>query len=207
MLKHGSLFRYSGRISFFVLTLLLFNGCASIEHIYSQNYKKLALSHSQLTRDGLAVLPLNFTFENELYSNIAQTIFLKNLKMIQRDIDFMNPNDSAKMAKESGVYDAYVQLSHMDFKKDVPREHLIRKVGRAMGKRFLLIPELSDARLSEGATQLKLRVQIWDAEIGEIVWEASEETRGYVVLIFPQTAAPLEKVMEVASIDLIRKMP
>jgi hypothetical protein len=84
---------------------------------------------------------------------------------------------------------------------------LIRKVGRAAGKRFLLIPELSFARLSEGASQLNIKVQIWDVELGEIVWEATEQSRGYVVFIFPQTAAPFEEVMEVASINLIKKMP
>ena len=64
-----------------------------------------------------------------------------------------------------------------------------------------------DTRVAEGATQLTLRAQIWDVEAGEIVWEASEETRGYVNLVFPQTPAPLEKVMEVAAINLIKKMP
>jgi hypothetical protein len=206
-LEKGSFFLSPGRISSVLFIVFVFSGCASIDHIYSLNYKKLTLSHSQLIHDGLTVLPLNFHYEEELYAKTAQAIFLKNLKGIQKDIELSDPTDSAKTAKESGVYDAYLQLTQMDLKKDVPRELLIRKVGRAMGKRFLLISELSNTRLAEGATQLRLKVQIWDVEVGEIVWEASEESRGYVVLIFPQTPAPLEKVMEVASIDLIRKMP
>ena len=189
------------------LTLFFFTGCASIDHIFSLNYKKLTLSHSQLTHDGLIVLPLNFHYEEEIYAKSAQAIFLKNLKGIQKDIDWIDPAEGARISKESGVYDAYTQLVQMDLRKEIPREILIRKVGRAAGKRFLLIPELSFARLSEGASQLNLKVQIWDVEVGEIVWEATEQSRGYVILIFPQTAAPFEEVMEVASINLIKKMP
>jgi hypothetical protein len=190
-----------------ILTLLLLGGCASIEHNYSENYKKLTLSHAQLTHDGLAVLPMNFRYEEESYVKSAQAIFLKNLKGLEKDVVLVEPTEGAQLAKESGAYEAYLQLTQMDLQKEIPRELFIRKVGRALGKRYLLLTELSDTRLSEGATQIKIRAQIWDIEVGEIVWEASEESRGYVVLIFPQTAAPLEKVMEVASIDLIKRMP
>lgn len=190
-----------------LLALFFFNGCASIDHNYSLNYKKLTLSHDQLVHEGLAVLPMSFRYEQELYIKTAQSIYLKNLKGIEKDIALIEPSEAAKLSKESGVYEAYLQLTQMDLQKEVPRELLIRKVGRAIGKRFLMIPELSDTRISEGATQLKIRAQIWDIEVGEIVWEASQESRGYVILIFPQTAAPFEKVMEVASIDLIKKIP
>ena len=201
MLKSGGVFL------FLLVSGLSTTGCSTIDHLYSLNYKKLALSHAQLVRDGVAVLPLTSPYEDIEYRKSAQAIFLKSLKGLQKDFILVEPVEAAQLAKDAGVYDSLILLTDTNLQKEVPRLILVRKVGRAMGKRFLMRPELVSARISEGATQVTLRTQIWDVEVGEIVWEASEETRGYVNLIFPQTPAPLEKVMEVAATNLIRKMP
>ncbi|MBI1821676.1 MAG: hypothetical protein HY036_05920 [Nitrospirae bacterium] len=192
---------------YFCLAALLSGGCSTIDHFYTLHYKKLALSHAELVRDGVAVLPMASLYEEAEYRKSAQEIFLRSLKGLQKDFDLIEPFQAAKLATEAGVYDSFSQLTGSNLQKEVPRLLLVRKVGRAMGKRFLMRPELVNTRVTEGATQLTLRAQIWDVEAGEVVWEASEETRGYVNLVFPQTPAPLEKVMEVAAINLIKKMP
>ena len=199
--------RNRGMIFCFCLAALLSGGCSTIDHFYTLHYKKLALSHDELARYGVAVLPLSSLYEVAEYRKSAQEIFLRSLIGLQKDFDLVEPSQAARLAAEAGVYDSFSQLTGSNFQKEVPRLLLVRKVGRAMGKRFLMRPELVDTRVTEGATQLTLRVQIWDVELGEVVWEASEETRGYVNLVFPQNPAPLEKIMEVAAINLIKEMP
>ncbi|MHB8483071.1 MAG: hypothetical protein ACYDBV_10155 [Nitrospiria bacterium] len=194
-------------VFYFCLAILSAGGCSTIDHIYTLNYKKLALSHDQLVRDGIAVLPLTALSDEMEYRKIAQAIFLRSLKGLKKDFDLIEPSQAADLARQAGIYDSLIQLTESSLRKAVPRLALVRKVGQTMGKRFLMRSELVRIRIVEGATQLTLRAQIWDVELGEVVWEASEETRGYVTLFFPQTPAPLEKIMEVASLSLIRKIP
>ncbi len=187
---------------------LLLGSCASIDHIFSLNYKRLAFSHAQLASEGVVILPLTFNYEDAAYIQTAQDIFLRSFKGLQKDVNnLVEPSQIPDLAKQGGFEEAYRQLLDSDPKKDAPKALLIRKVGHAMDKRFLLWPDLVSTHLADGATQLKLSARIWDVDAGEIVWDASEEVRGFVILIFPQTPAPFEKVMEVASIQLIRKMP
>src|ERR1700693_5577820 len=81
----------------FLLVLFFLSGCASIEHRYSLNYKKLSLSHTQLTHEGLAVLPMSFRYEEELYVKTAQAIFLKNLRGLKKDVDLVEPAEEVKL--------------------------------------------------------------------------------------------------------------
>jgi hypothetical protein len=198
------------KVRLFILLSLAFilGSCASIDHIYSLNYKRFAFSHDQLAREGVVILPLTFNYEDTAYIKTAQDIFLQSFKGLQKDLNnLIEPSQLPGLAKQGGFEEEYRQLLDTDPKKDTPKALLIRKVGRAVEKRFLLWPDLVSTRLADGATQLKLTARIWDVDTGEIVWDASEEARGYVILIFPQTPAPFEKVMEAASIQLIRKMP
>ena len=202
--------RPAGKISALLLLsafIFLNFGCGTIDHIYTEHYSKFSFSRAQMIHDGVAILPMTTRNENAELAVSAQAIFLKSVRNFRKEIDFIEPERGEKILLDAGAYGALRELLATEFNKEVPQLQLIRQVGHALNKRFLLRPELSQSLQIEGMTQLKLRVQIWDVDLGEIVWEGTEESRGFVILVFPMSPAPMEKVMEVASNNLVKKMP
>ncbi|HXN07417.1 MAG TPA: hypothetical protein VN944_10180 [Nitrospiria bacterium] len=190
-----------------IAAIFLLSGCGAIDHIYTPYYKSLSFSEAQMIRDGIAIMPVSSPADAAEFRLSAQKIFVKSVRNLRKDLPFTSPEESEKKAIDAGVYGPFRELLSTEFGKEVPRLQLIRQVGHALDKRFIMRPELTLARQSEGATRLILRVQIWDVDLGEMVWEGSEDSSGYVVLIFPQSPAPVEKVLEVASAGLVKKIP
>lgn len=186
---------------------LLFVGCATIDDLSQESYRAVGLSGATLETQTISLLPMFGKGENRTYLGPADQIFVDVLKRNRPDRTVMPPEETLRLIRERGLEATYQSVAKSYSTARVPEETPLKELGQALGTRYLLLTELEGVEVVEGATQVRLRSRLWDAEQGDILWEGIGEGRGYVVFIFPWTPSSIEKTLAVASRGLSRRLP
>jgi TolB-like protein len=181
-------------LAFFVLGA----GCVGIDDLSRESYRKGVLFTSNLSNERIAILPMTAKGENRHYLQQAESIFYKALTEMREEGNLLSPQ----------ALDDFFRVFEKEtsFKK-VAEERDMSKFRKILGTRFLLQTELQQVEVLEGATQVRIQGRLWDIEMGDVIWEGTGESRGYLILFFPRVPATFEKAIEVASRGLIRKLP
>jgi len=182
-------------------------GCASIDDLSKENYRRGFLIDHGLARESVAALPMWAKGDSRSYLPEAEEIFVNALKQMRPNLSVILPDESRRLIEAQGAGSAYRTSRDAFVERKVARDEDIRRIGRTLNVRFLLETDLDMVEIGDGATQVRIRGELWDAEMGDLVWEGFGEARGYLVLVFPRTPASFEKTAEVASRGLIRKLP
>jgi hypothetical protein len=185
----------------------LATGCATIDNLSTESYRKAGLPSRLSEGEALGLLPLFGRRSFREYFSRADAIFLESFERQRSGRSFIEPQESLKRIREAGLETLYQDLARGYTIDRPPQQEPLRQIGKAVGTRYLLLTELQRIEMAEGATQVRLTGRLWDAEKGEIVWEGVGEGRGYVVLIFPWVPSSFEKTMETASRGLIHRLP
>ena len=185
----------------------LLAACASIDDLSHQNYKRGFLRDHALARESVAALPMWAKGDLRSYLPAADGIFVSALKEMRPNLSVILPEESRRQIEAQGAESAYRSSRDAFVAKKVAREEDIRRIGRTLNVRFLLQTDLDLVEVGDGATQVRIRGELWDTEMGDLVWEGVGEARGYLVLVFPRTPATFEKTAEVASRGLVRQLP
>jgi len=197
----------SGSRIFFCLLIAALAGCATIDNLSTESYRKMGLPSELSEGEPLGLLPLFGPQTLRDYLSRADAIFLENFEQQRKGRSWMDPQESLKRIREAGLETLYQNLAKGYTTDRPPQQEPLRQIGKAMGTRYLLLTELQRIELAEGATQVRLTGRVWDAEKGEILWEGIGEGRGYVRLIFPTVPSSFEKTMATASAGLIHRLP
>lgn len=113
------------------------------------------------------------------------------LKKLNPDFKVLSPIDVITRMNREGVAAAYVQLK-LDYEQsNILERDPLRKIATAIGVRYVLIPRLAAFsqtaedrwtfppfafRLSHTRSSImRLSLQLWDAETGELVWGSAAE--------------------------------
>ncbi len=187
--------------------LALLTGCSTISDLSHLKYQKGILRLDGVEREAVGALAMVSRIALAEEAKVAATIFFKNLKEQRTDLRLIPPEEAEKRIEKAGLLTLQREVEEAMRQDRVPQEEKLRSVGRAVGARFLLLSELVQSEVIEGATQVTLRGRLWDVELGEIVWEGIGEARGYIFFIFPKTPASLEKTAETASRGLLKMLP
>ena len=100
----------------------------------------------------------------------------------------------------------------------VLERHRLRRIGSALGSRYVLLPGLAQLDetiidkfeagglklLRNRVTTLRLWLQLWDAQTGHIVWESAGEITVSTVLLSPKQAVPLEETIQKLLFSMIQ---
>jgi hypothetical protein len=194
-----------GRPLLFLMLMGFLAGCASINDLSRETFRRGTLVDHPLAREGVAVLPMWSRGEVRDYLPSAQEIFLAAFAQMRPNLRIIAPKETRRLLEE--VDSAYRSAEEAFTARRVSREEDLRQIGRTLNARFVLESVLDRAEIAEGATQVMIRAQLWDVEMGDVVWEGIGESRGYLFLIFPRAPASLEKALEVASRGLIKQLP
>jgi hypothetical protein len=95
---------------------------------------------------------------------------------------------------------------------------LLRRIGRRLGSRYVLLPGLAQFEESiidkveavgiklvrNRVTTLRLWLQLWDSETGHIVWESSGEATTATVFLSPKQTVALEQIAKRLLIRMIQ---
>ncbi len=191
----------------FVFLPFLFIGCVGISDLSRENYRRGIIKTDVLSKSTLAVLPMVAKGRNHDYVQSAEAIFFKALTEMRQPMELISPEEGLSRLKEADLYPFFQRLEkESPFGKVVEEGDLV-KFKKVFGTRFVLQTELQQVAIVEGATHVRIRGRIWDIEIGDIIWEGTGESRGYLLFFFPRAPVSFERAIETASRGLIRKLP
>lgn len=192
----------------FLLASFIFGaGCVGIDDLSRENYRKGVLFTSNLANETIAILPMTAKGDNRHYLQPAESIFYEALTEMREEANLISPKEGLAKIKEGELDDFFRVFEKETSFKKVAEERDLSKFRKILGTRFLLQTELQQVEIMEGATQVRIQGRLWDIEMGDVIWEGTGESRGYLFLFFPRVPATFEKAVEVASRGLIRKLP
>lgn len=194
------------KIFLFVFSLLIF-GCVGIDDLSREDYRKGVLYTSNLSTETIAVMPMVGRGANREYTKTAEKIFYKALTEMRQQTQLISPEEGRVKIEANNLGPVLDRLKKETSFKKVAEEKEVADLKRVLGTRFLLQTELQQVEVAEGATQVRIQGRLWDIEMGDIIWEGTGESRGYLFLFFPRIPASFEKAAEVASRGLIKRLP
>ncbi|NKE70695.1 hypothetical protein [Candidatus Manganitrophus noduliformans] len=191
---------------FFIFGFLFF-GCVGIDDLSREDYRRGVLYTSSLSTETIAVMPMVGRGANRDYTKTAEKIFYRALTEMRQQTQLISPEEGRARVEASNLGPLLERLKkELSFKK-VAEEKDVAELKKVFGTRFLLQTELQQVEVIEGATHVRLQGRLWDIEMGDIIWEGTGESRGYLFLFFPRIPASFEKAAEVASRGLIKRLP
>jgi hypothetical protein len=185
----------------------MISGCVGIDDLSRENYRKGVLYTSNLSKESIAILPMVAKGDNRHYLSSAESIFYKSLTEMREQTNLISPQEGLVKIKEGDLDDFFRVFEKETSFKKVAEERDLSRFRKILGTRFLLQTELQQVEIMEGATQVRIQGRLWDIEMGDVIWEGTGESRGYLFLFFPRVPATFEKAIEVASRGLIKKLP
>jgi len=190
----------------FIFSLMVF-GCVGIDDLSREDYRRGVLYTSNLSTETIAVMPMIGRGANRDYTKTAEKIFYKALTEMRQQTGLISPEEGRTKIEASNLGPMFDRLRKETSFKKVAEERDVAELKKVLGTRFLLQTELQQVEVAEGATHVRLRGRLWDIEMGDIIWEGTGESRGYLFLFFPRAPASFEKAVEVASRGLIKRLP
>jgi len=191
---------------FFLAGLLLF-GCVGIDDLSRENYRRGVLYTDNLSTETIAIMPMFGRGVNRDYTKTAEAIFYRSLIEMRPQTHLISPDEVRAKIEASNLGRTLEKLKKETSFKKVAEEKDIAELKKLFGTRFLLETELQQVEVVEGATQVRMQSRLWDIEMGDIIWEGTGESRGYLFLFFPRIPASFEKATEVASRGMIKRLP
>jgi hypothetical protein len=195
------------RTSLFFIFGLLFFGCVGIDDLSREDYRRGVLYTSNLSTETIAVMPMIGRGANRDYTKTAEKIFFRALTEMRQQTQLISPEEGRNKIEANQLGPLLERLKKETSFKKVAEEKDVAELKKVFGTRFLLQTELQQVEVIEGATHVRLQGRLWDIEMGDIIWEGTGESRGYLFLFFPRIPASFEKAAEVASRGLIKRLP
>ncbi len=188
--------------------LWLLTACAGISDLSHANYQHPVFFLDDLAGEHMAVLPMAAPKKYQPYQAAAEAMFYRVLVEMRPALHTLSPEATLKKIQESGLtplYDTFRQNSAL-FQK-MTQEQDLTQLKAALATRFLLQTRLDQIEVVEGATHIRILGRLFDMERGDILWEGTGESRGYLFLFLPRVPANFEKAIEVASRGFVRTLP
>jgi hypothetical protein len=210
--------RYLTGICFF---LLLLAGCTTGSQVHPTTlHKNLSLPPGSLQQYGIAFLTPSTVTGQEQDQQTAALIFAEQMRVQLPAVRVVSLPESLGAINRAGLAPEYRKMV-VDYRDTgiFPRD-LLTKVGSAIGTRYLVQLKLAGfsqdmrERLSILGVRLfqtlhaniRLYMQIWDAEAGTIAWEGSEEM-SYAYDSSAELPVTFRRVVEQAAQQLIQNLP
>jgi hypothetical protein len=107
-----------------------------------------------------------------------------------------------------GLAAEYADLISGFARSGILERERLQRIGSALGSRYVLLPGLADfsqvvidkfeiagiKMVRNRVITLRLWLQLWDAQTGEIVWESAGEATVVSELLLPQRMVPLDEI-------------
>jgi len=213
--------RTSGRCLTGIWFLLLLASCTTGSQVHPTTlHKNLSLQPGALQQHGVAFLTPSTVTGQEQDQQTAALIFAEQMRVQLPAVRVISLPESLGAINRAGLAPEYRKMV-VDYRDTgiFPRD-LLTKVGRAIGTRYLVQLKLAGfsqdmrERLSILGVRLfqtlhaniRLYMQIWDADTGAIAWEGSEEM-SYAYDSSAELPVTFRRVVEQAAQQLIQNLP
>ena len=156
----------------------------------------------------------------ENYRLVIGDSLAKALKELEPQIAIVDPDQALSLINRADLVEDYTQMLREHQISGILRKGILKRVSRALGVRYLILPNLLEYRrdtstrisvlgvrfVQTRSSTLRVLAQIWDSEMGSIVWEGTAE----VTLAgedIREKPIPFEEVALRAWKELIKKLP
>ncbi len=121
------------------------------------------------------------------------------------------PNyETVNIINRQGLTAEYTELISGFVRSGILERDRLKRLGSALDARYVLLPGLTDFNqvlidrfeiiglkmVRNRVVTLRLWLQLWDTETGEIVWESTGESTTVSELLLPQRTVPLDEIGE-----------
>jgi len=213
--------RASGRGWTVVCCLWLLAGCTTGSQVHPTTlHKSLSLLPGALQQYGVAFLTPSTVTGQEQDQQTAALIFAEQMRVQLPTVRVLSLPESLGAINRAGLAPEYRKMVE-DYRDTglFPRD-MLSKIGGAIGTRYLV--QLKLAGFSQDMRErvsilgirlfqtlhanIRLYMQIWDAETGTIAWEGSEEM-SYAYDSSAELPVTFRRVVEGAAQQLIQNLP
>jgi len=204
----------------FVLLVGMSGSCANHQVHSTFQYEDISLPADGLQAHGLGfVTPSTVTGQEQDVQSLA-FVFASIFKTKRPDVPLVSLPEVLTAINQAGLADQYKQM-YVDYRDTgIFERNTLRKVGRATGVRYLAQLKLASfARNSKGRfsvfglrivqtkeANIRLFFQVWDSEVGAIVWEGTEELN-YAWDTTREKPVTFRLVVDEIARNLIAKLP
>ena len=213
--------RAAGRRLTGICILLLLAGCTTGSQVHPTTlHKNLSLPPGALQQYGIAFLTPSTVTGQEQDQQTAALIFAEQMRVQLPAVRVISLPESLGAINRAGLAPEYRKMVEAYRDTGIFPRDLLTKVGSAIGTRYLVQLKLAGfsqdmrERLSILGVRLfqtlhaniRLYMQIWDAEAGTIAWEGSEEM-SYAYDSSAELPVTFRRVVEQAAQQLIQNLP
>ncbi len=174
----------------FVISLLGATACTVNDQLYSDaHYRPLGLTEDALASGGIGFLTPAAPTGLEADKQGLALGFAETLRDTRPDVRVVPLPDILSAVNRNDLSDAYKQIYRDYLETGILERSMLQRIGQASGVRYLAQLNLAQfAQESRGRfsiiglrivetrrANLRVFLQVWDAETGEVAWEGSEE--------------------------------
>lgn len=212
----------SGRCLLWIGSILLLASCTTVgNQIHPTTlHKNLSLQPGALQQHGVAFLTPSTVTGQEQDQQALALIFAEHLRAQLPAVRVMSLPESLGAINRAGLAPEYRKMVEVYRETGIFPRDTLAKVSHAIGTRYLA--QLKLAAFSQDMRErisifgvrlfqtlhanIRLYVQIWDAETGTIAWEGSEEL-SYAYDSSAEVPVTFRRVVEEAALQLLRNLP
>jgi len=117
-------------------------------------------------------------------------------------------NETVNVINGQGLAAEYADLISGFVRSGILERERLQRIGSALGSRYVLLPGLADFNqvlvdrfeiaglkiVRNRIITLRLWLQLWDTQAGQIVWESAGEATVASELLLPQRIVPLDEI-------------
>jgi hypothetical protein len=117
-------------------------------------------------------------------------------------------HETVSVINGQGLAEEYADLISGFIRSGILERERLQRIGSALGSRYVLLPGLADFNqvvidkfeiagikmVRNRVITLRLWLQLWDTQTGEIVWESAGEATVASELLLPQRMVPLDEI-------------
>jgi hypothetical protein len=204
-----------------ICVLLLLAGCTTGSQIHPTTlHENLSLPPGALQQSGVAFLTPSTVTGQEQDQQTAALIFAEQMRLQLPTVRVVSLPESLGAINRAGLAPEYRQMVAAYRDTGIFPRDMLNRVGSAIGARYLVQLKLAGfsqdvrerlsifgVRLSQTLNaNIRLYMQIWDAETGTIAWEGSEEM-SYAYDSSAEVPVTFRRVVEGAAQQLIQNLP
>jgi hypothetical protein len=204
-----------------ICLLLLLVGCTTGSQVHPTTlHENLSLPSGALQRHGVAFLTPSTVTGQEQDQQTAALVFAEQMRNRLPAVHVVSLPEALGAINQAGLAPEYRKMVEAYRDTGIFPRDMLAKIGHAVGTRYLVQLKLAGfsqdmrerlsilgIRLSQTLhANIRLYMQIWDADTGAIAWEGSEEM-SYAYDSSAELPVTFRRVVEEAALQLIQQLP
>ena len=197
--------------SIFAFWLILLADCTPLymwdTHV-TTTPRRASVGVAELSREPVAMLGPIMPAGFQGFSPFLSRALIAAMSEASPSVRGIPTYETVNMINGQGLAAAYSELISGFVRSGILERERLQKLGSTLGTRYVLLPGLADFNqilidrfeiaglkmVRNRVITLRLWLQLWDTQTGQIVWESTGEVNVASELFLPQRVVPLDEI-------------